>query len=132
MYVVHNVLFLMIRLPPRSTRTDTLFPYTTLFRSRQSPVHARGGGGPSRSRGRIPSHARPEQPCPRDRAPPTARRDSLDARHRHNALSPTDRACPNRPCPSVHSRSPLPSRRNAALYFALFMPTSVFRPGRAS
>src|SRR3546814_3646388 len=25
--------FLMIRLPPRSTRTDTLFPYTTLFRS---------------------------------------------------------------------------------------------------
>src|SRR3546814_7072053 len=28
--------FLMIRRPPRSTRTDTLFPYTTLFRS---PVH---------------------------------------------------------------------------------------------
>src|SRR3546814_17191998 len=25
--------FLMIRLPPRSTRTDTLFPYTPLFRS---------------------------------------------------------------------------------------------------
>src|SRR3546814_3694241 len=25
---------LMIRRPPRSTRTDTLFPYTTLFRSR--------------------------------------------------------------------------------------------------
>src|SRR3546814_12938554 len=29
--------FLMIRRPPRSTRTDTLFPYTTLFRS---PAHA--------------------------------------------------------------------------------------------
>src|SRR3546814_12978179 len=31
--------FLMIRRPPRSTRTDTLFPYTTLFRScyRQVP-----------------------------------------------------------------------------------------------
>src|SRR3546814_3678969 len=28
----------MIRLPPRSTRTDTLFPYTTLFRSRRT-VH---------------------------------------------------------------------------------------------
>src|SRR3546814_13875208 len=27
--------FLMIRRPPRSTRTDTLFPYTTLFRSEQ-------------------------------------------------------------------------------------------------
>src|SRR3546814_3698507 len=34
--------FLMIRRPPRSTRTDTLFPYTTLFRSPQrQPV-----GGP--------------------------------------------------------------------------------------
>src|SRR3546814_13069765 len=30
------MLFLMIRRPPISTRTDTLFPYTTLFRS---PVH---------------------------------------------------------------------------------------------
>src|SRR3546814_8578482 len=29
--------FVMIRRPPRSTRTDTLFPYTTLFRSRYSP-----------------------------------------------------------------------------------------------
>src|SRR3546814_11105449 len=28
----------MIRRPPRSTRTDTLFPYTTLFRSRQLPA----------------------------------------------------------------------------------------------
>src|SRR3546814_519449 len=28
--------FLMIRRPPRSTRTDTLFPYTTLFRSKKS------------------------------------------------------------------------------------------------
>src|SRR3546814_20259515 len=27
----------MIRRPPRSTRTDTLFPYTTLFRSRRCP-----------------------------------------------------------------------------------------------
>src|SRR3546814_16152702 len=30
--------FLMIRRPPRSTRTDTLFPYTTLFRSLRRPV----------------------------------------------------------------------------------------------
>src|SRR3546814_6191203 len=29
--------FLMIRRPPRSTRTDTLFPYTTLFRSPRCP-----------------------------------------------------------------------------------------------
>src|SRR3546814_9511840 len=30
----------MIRRPPRSTRTDTLFPYTTLFRSLQVDDHA--------------------------------------------------------------------------------------------
>src|SRR3546814_6788136 len=30
--------FLMIRRPPRSTRTDTLFPYTTLFRSNRDKV----------------------------------------------------------------------------------------------
>src|SRR3546814_13648507 len=31
--------FLMIRRPPRSTRTDTLFPYTTLFRSCFYPAY---------------------------------------------------------------------------------------------
>src|SRR3546814_15683056 len=31
--VSFRIFFLMIRRPPRSTRTDTLFPYTTLFRS---------------------------------------------------------------------------------------------------
>src|SRR3546814_6641047 len=29
----------MIRRPPRSTRTDTLFPYTTLFRSLRADIH---------------------------------------------------------------------------------------------
>src|SRR3546814_15137411 len=33
--------FLMIRRPPRSTRTDTLFPYTTLLRSVQHLPHLR-------------------------------------------------------------------------------------------
>src|SRR3546814_508992 len=37
------VLFLMIRRPPRSTRTDTLFPYTTLFRSQPRPAGAGRG-----------------------------------------------------------------------------------------
>src|SRR3546814_1142116 len=31
--VTEVIFFLRIRRPPRSTRTDTLFPYTTLFRS---------------------------------------------------------------------------------------------------
>src|SRR6056297_2356150 len=43
--------FLMIRRPPRSTRTDTLFPYTTLFRSR-SPRPAAGRRPPRRARRR--------------------------------------------------------------------------------
>src|SRR3546814_3994192 len=52
--------FLMIRRPPRSTRTDTLFPYTTLFRSsrhRGSQVgcHCRGGLGGSGA-GHHPAH----------------------------------------------------------------------------
>src|SRR3546814_8956395 len=38
----------MIRRPPRSTRTDTLFPYTTLFRSHRAPC---GTAQPARRRG---------------------------------------------------------------------------------
>src|SRR3546814_10549331 len=54
----------MIRLPPRSTRPDTLFPYTTLFPiSRRSRLPGRGGGAV-----RLPWH----------RA--AARRDRLSAR----------------------------------------------------
>src|SRR3546814_961955 len=42
----------MIRRPPRSTRTDTLFPYTTLFRAPDLPgcKHARTEFGQSRQR----------------------------------------------------------------------------------
>src|SRR3546814_8161664 len=49
----------MIRRPPRSTRTDTLFPYTTLFRSwapapavrdREAAALAGGGGADLRSK----------------------------------------------------------------------------------
>src|SRR3546814_4275767 len=47
----------MIRRPPRSTRTDTLFPYTTLFRSRPVPGAATAppcrGGGACRRRGGV-------------------------------------------------------------------------------
>src|SRR3546814_20225132 len=58
--MVDIIFFLMIRRPPRSTRTDTLFPYTTLFRSR---LYAAGDldrlGQPVRRRragvsGRVP------------------------------------------------------------------------------
>src|SRR3546814_5229191 len=52
----------MIRRPPRSTRTDTLFPYTTLFRSRgrrgRSPDLRRG------CRGRSPAWRGLQASCP--------------------------------------------------------------------
>src|SRR3546814_10370665 len=35
-FMCFMLFFLMIRRPPRSTRTDTLFPYTTLFRSEKA------------------------------------------------------------------------------------------------
>src|SRR3546814_19484322 len=41
--------FLMIRRPPRSTRTDTLFPYTTLFRSDRRTARALAPFNTSRS-----------------------------------------------------------------------------------
>src|SRR3546814_524420 len=47
MYEYIFIFFLMIRRPPRSTRTDTLFPYTTLFRSHVRAISAipRNGDG---------------------------------------------------------------------------------------
>src|SRR3546814_13595615 len=48
--------FLMIRRPPRSTRTDTLFPYTTLFRSLHQTRHRR-------RRPRLRPLARPARPA---------------------------------------------------------------------
>src|SRR3546814_15721847 len=58
--------FLMIRRPPRSTRTDPLFPYTTLFRS----VWPR----PRREPGRWPARALPLLPAGRrtEHLPPLA------------------------------------------------------------
>src|SRR3546814_9215151 len=47
----------MIRRPPRSTRTDTLFPYTTLFRSPVSVPVAAG-----QSRAEIAAEDPPEDP----------------------------------------------------------------------
>src|SRR3546814_6721508 len=42
----YGIFILMIRRPPRSTRTDTLFPYTTLFRSPQSRKRRRNSPSP--------------------------------------------------------------------------------------
>src|SRR3546814_5481781 len=66
----------MIRRPPRSTRTDTLFPYTTLFRS-----HARLSLRPTRSRDAVRADfaaaARRSHPSSR---PPPFDRSLIDRR----------------------------------------------------
>src|SRR3546814_13824903 len=43
----------MVRRPPRSTRTDTLFPYTTLFRSTDKLITTRPGFEADRKRARA-------------------------------------------------------------------------------
>src|SRR3546814_3868343 len=70
----------MLRRPPRSTRTDTLFPYTTLFRSRETYAglergRAEAAGGAEIPRSRMRSrHGRRLQP---------ARRAAGRCPHRH-------------------------------------------------
>src|SRR3546814_3214041 len=59
-FVQYCFFFLMIRRPPRSTRTDTLFPYTTLFRS--CAISGR------------PAHRASALSRPKRRAPPPASR----------------------------------------------------------
>src|SRR3546814_7644905 len=49
--------FLMIRRPPRSTRTDTLFPYTTLFRSAVQERILRTNWTRPRKRSRAMAHS---------------------------------------------------------------------------
>src|SRR3546814_13886643 len=79
---------LMIRRPPRSTRTDTLFPYTTLFRSPELAADAllcvRGRDRRRARRPRRPrDHPDREQPArPRRRHPFPAPRIGLVDRRR--------------------------------------------------
>src|SRR3546814_7687153 len=71
----------MIRRPPRSTRTDTLFPYTTLFRSRPAR------GSPARPHSAAPPHPRP-RPRPRLRPPacPIPTRERISMTKAYDAL----------------------------------------------
>src|SRR3546814_20163198 len=119
--------FLMIRRPPRSTRTDTLFPYTTLFRSRRlgprvlaqvtsAPLPPAGEGGAKRRvRVRLlllPAKSRALTPTPlpkageglpiaravRSATPPTPQSPVPP----HHPGPPTKSACP----PNSSHRSP--------------------------
>src|SRR3546814_5318863 len=71
----------MIRRPPRSKRTDTLFPYTTLFRSEARRSQRFGGrqGGP-RLRAQRPAGARRARNPGSQRGPRDRRRHHQPAR----------------------------------------------------
>src|SRR3546814_2546708 len=66
----------MIRLPPRSTRTDTLFPYTTLFRSRAA---ARARDRTGRNADLAPRRPRPDAAGDRQRTRAGAPRSAVGA-----------------------------------------------------
>src|SRR3546814_8433292 len=52
-----HIVFLIIRRPPRSTRTDTLFPYTTLFRSKPRAL----ASGEAEEFGKVAGFRNPDQ-----------------------------------------------------------------------
>src|SRR3546814_12616804 len=75
----------MIRRPPRSTRTDTLFPYTTLFRSADRRAEGKAVGGTARRhQDRADSAGKRQGSCGH-----SGERE-VDAQHRVGAL---DRRC---------------------------------------
>src|SRR3546814_3922136 len=77
--------FLMIRRPPRSTRTDTLFPYTTLFRSARSVRRHGGSSASHRSDGSGDRRSRPDwhrgSPSSDGRRPARRRRGRRSEEH---------------------------------------------------
>src|SRR3546814_14228072 len=84
----------MIRRPPRSTRTDTLFPYTTLFRSAGCAPHALPHGGDDGGPHGVSRHFLPSRP-----AVGTVGQDP--------AQRPAGGAAPGSPvsCPRAHPRT---------------------------
>src|SRR3546814_16291158 len=120
--------FLMIRRPPRSTRTDTLFPYTTLFRSPGWVTSNRHASGWERlgRRASTPVASAPRPSCAdwwTRRCPPGG------AKHVGTSASTNDAPAQDRPevamrtitlllalfrgLPLPYLHSPLPARQSA-------------------
>src|SRR3546814_12673982 len=86
LFLLLIVFFLMIRRPPRSTRTDTLFPYTTLFRSEDASTGAIGARRwPGKGRGAAIAAA-PGAAGGGGRAPVAGGGDGSGAEGRRQAL----------------------------------------------
>src|SRR3546814_10784349 len=110
----------MIRRPPRSTRTDTLFPYTTLFRSachqpdQREPVRSAGRHDAGITAVRAGSGgARPQRPATKERdgrpRQRRCRRESASAdRARLPLHLPARHPHPPPPAPPPHPPPPPP------------------------
>src|SRR3546814_14335406 len=102
----------MIRLPPRSTRTDTLFPYTTLFRSALPLFRRRLSGWGKEPLRRPPHHRRGWTILFAARGQHRSRARHLDLtprRHHHRPPAPIDGPSLGTPHPNrqhVHVTSP--------------------------
>src|SRR3546814_3756594 len=92
--------FLLIRQPPRSTRTDTLFPYTTLFRSPSPSTRraacrrrrtSRASSGPCATPGRSRGGGRPAG-TPRSRSRWGVAAVVLDQDRKSTRLNPVTNA----------------------------------------
>src|SRR3546814_13698078 len=98
----------MIRRPPRSTRTDTLFPYTTLFRSERATKDDKAGGYCG-----VPEPFTERQLCDglklNEHMPPRFRDDSIDGafrrRNRQIPAALAERCCGGLLCRDAQARS---------------------------
>src|SRR3546814_15529915 len=101
------IFFLMIRRPPRSTRTDTLFPYTTLFRSAVArDIGDQRAGGIEPDIDREIERQRHRDRDPDDAFEPERGRDRPDRRQREDHQR-ADQAADDHanPPPSVSSEA---------------------------
>src|SRR3546814_12255126 len=98
----------MIRRPPRSTRTDTLFPYTTLFRSRRARLRYHGGAGADARCRDAGAQARRHLPVQRPRRPAAVR-----LRHRRDPRIPGEEDPALRPLPGPSAARPRDQRYHA-------------------
>src|SRR3546814_17707478 len=108
-------LFLRIRRPPRSTRTDTLFPYTTLVRSpspRSSPPSLRASSRSNRSPSPSPQPRRRPRPSrsPKRRLPLPFQRPSSNRSPKPPLLHPSPQPNQKRP-QNPPRRKPRPKNR---------------------
>src|SRR3546814_19218916 len=82
----------MIRRPPRSKRPDTLFPYTTLFRSLRQGEPCPGGRGSRQARHGWRAPESGQDVLPREKRHPADRARRLtEARAVHLIMHPADR-----------------------------------------